>query len=170
MTTAPAPAPAAAGLEVVVVGMRHRLVRPVLDDLATEYARRYGRRRDAVHRELLTHPAEEFDPPHGCLLLLLSGGVPAAGGAFRRLDARTAELKRIWTSPQHRRSGLGRRVLAELEARARAAGYARACLTTGPRQPEARRLYLAAGYAPGFDLDADPETIGRLPFAKDLTA
>ena len=42
-------------------------------------------------------------------------------------------------------------MLALLEERAAAAGYARMYLTTGPRQPEARDLYLAAGWTPLFD-------------------
>jgi polar amino acid transport system permease protein len=56
----------------------------------------------------------------------------------------------------------------ELEILAAARGYRRIHLTTGPRQPEARALYLAAGYTPLFDLDADPETIGHLAFEKQL--
>jgi len=58
--------------------------------------------------------------------------------------------------------------MAELEAAAVELGYQRIHLTTGPRQPEARNLYLAAGYTPRFDAAADPETIGPLAFAKEL--
>jgi hypothetical protein len=60
--------------------------------------------------------------------------------------------------------------MAELEAAALTLGYTRIHLTTGPRQPEARDLYLAAGYTPRFDVTADPETIGPLAFAKELVA
>jgi hypothetical protein len=42
-------------------------------------------------------------------------------------------------------------VLAELERRAAGSGYTRMSLTTGPLQPEARALYLAAGWTPLFD-------------------
>lgn len=67
--------------------------------------------------------------------------------------------------------GLARRVLAELEAAAAAAGYRRIHLTTGPRQPEAKGLYLATGYTPLFDPAADPApAFGPLPFEKNLTA
>ncbi len=90
------------------------------------------------------------------------------GGAYRRYDERTAELKRIWTHSAHRRRGLARRVLTVLEREAAARGYSRIHLTTGPRQPEARGLYLASGYRPLFDVSADPETIGPLPFEKFL--
>nr|WP_205706812.1 GNAT family N-acetyltransferase [Kineococcus vitellinus] len=142
----------------------------MFDDLAREYGTRYGGTPEQVRHELERFPAAEFEPPHGVLLLLLEEGAPVAGGAFRRFDERTAELKRIWTHPGHRRRGLGRRVLAELEERAAQEGYGRIHLTTGPRQPEARELYLRCGYRPLFDLDADPESIGPLAFEKDLTA
>ncbi|MBI0383949.1 GNAT family N-acetyltransferase, partial [Streptomyces albiflaviniger] len=56
----------------------------------------------------------------------------------------------------------------ELERSAAERGYRRIHLTTGPRQPEARGLYLATGYTPLFDVSADPETIGPLPFEKGL--
>ncbi|WP_210638078.1 GNAT family N-acetyltransferase [Streptomyces sp. GESEQ-13] len=141
-------------------------VRPLLRELGDEYSSRYGR--DA-HAELSRYPDEEFTAPHGgVLLLLLERGEPVAGGAFRRYDAHTAELKRIWTHSAHRRRGLARRVVGELERVARTRGYRRLYLTTGPRQPEARGLYLATGYTPLFDTDADPETIGPLPFEKHL--
>lgn len=99
------------------------------------------------------------------LLLLLEGGEPVAGGAYRRYDEQTAELKRIWTHSAHRRRGPARRVIAALERSAAERGYRRIHLTTGPRRPEARGLYLATGYTPLFDLSADPETIGPLPAA-----
>ncbi|MFD6349293.1 GNAT family N-acetyltransferase [Streptomyces roseolus] len=153
---------------VVHVPVSHPLVRPLLRELGDEYSRRYGK--DA-HVEISRYPDEEFTAARGgVLLLLLERGAPVAGGAFRRYDATTAELKRIWTHSAHRRRGLARRVVAELEDEARARGYRRVRLTTGPRQPEARGLYLATGYAPLFDTEADPETLGLLPFEKLLPA
>lgn len=141
-------------------------VRPLLRELGDEYSSRYG---GDAHAELSRYPDEEFTAPHGgVLLLLLERGEPVAGGAFRRYDPHTAELKRIWTHSAHRRRGLARRVVGELERVARTCGYRRLYLTTGPRQPEARGLYLATGYTPLFDTDADPETIGPLPFEKHL--
>ncbi|HEX3781360.1 MAG TPA: GNAT family N-acetyltransferase [Pseudonocardiaceae bacterium] len=145
--------------------MTDPLVAPMLAELHSEYTSRYGR-----VRELDRYPAEEFAPPHGAWLLFMAGDEAVAGGAFRRYDGETAELKRIWTHSAHRKRGLGRRVVAELEILAAVRGYRRIYLTTGPRQPEARGLYLAAGYQPLFDLAADPETIGPLPFEKLLPA
>ncbi|MEV6587107.1 GNAT family N-acetyltransferase [Streptomyces acidicola] len=155
-------------LTVIQVTVADPRVRPLLRELGHEYSTRYGK--DA-HAEISRYPDEEFTTPYGgVLLLLLEGGEPVAGGAFRRYDATTAELKRIWTHSAHRRRGLARRVVAELEREAAARGYQRIHLTTGPRQPEARALYLATGYLPLFDTEADPEMIGPLPFEKHLSA
>ncbi|MFD8150683.1 GNAT family N-acetyltransferase [Streptomyces sp. NPDC059720] len=166
-SVAPLP-PGAAQPAVVHVPVSDPRVRPLLRELGHEYSTRYGK--DA-HAEISGYPDEEFTPAHGgLLLLLLEHGTPVAGGAFRRHDASTAELKRIWTHSAHRRRGLARRVLGELEREAGARGYRRIYLTTGPRQPEARGLYLATGYTPLFDTAADPETIGPLPFEKHLPA
>jgi GNAT superfamily N-acetyltransferase len=148
------------------------LVQPLLQELAYEYSTRYPALADRKGRqkELERYPAEEFEPAHGGLLILLvEDGEAVAGGAYRRYDERTAELKRIWTHSAHRRRGLARAVVTELERAAAQTGYGRVYLTTGPRQPEAKGLYLATGYTPLFDVAADPETIGRLPFAKSLT-
>lgn len=158
--------PRSSNLTVLHVPVSDRRVRPLLRELGHEYSTRYGK--DA-HTEITRYPDEEFTPPYGgLLLLLLERGDPVAGGAFRRHDATTAELKRIWTHSAHRRRGLARRVLAELEREASARGYRRIYLTTGPRQPEARGLYLATGYTPLFDTEADAESIGPLPFDKHL--
>ncbi|CCK32602.1 acetyltransferase, GNAT family protein [Streptomyces davaonensis JCM 4913] len=155
-------------LTVIHVPVSDPRVRPLIRELGEEYSRRYGR--DA-HAELARYPDEEFTAAHGgALLLLLERCEPVAGGAFRRYDDTTAELKRIWTHSAHRRRGLARRVVAELEREAGSRGYRRIHLTTGPRQPEARGLYLATGYTPLFDTAADPETIGPLPFEKHLSA
>jgi polar amino acid transport system permease protein len=166
-TTSKDPSPSAArDLTLLRVQVSDPRVRPLLDELRTEYSARYGG--DAAE-ELGRYPDEEFTPAHGGLLiLLLDDGEAVAGGAFRRRDDRTAELKRIWTHSAHRRRGLARRVVAELEREARRAGYRRVFLTTGPRQPEARGLYLSTGYTPLFDTEADPEHLGLLPFEKHL--
>ncbi|GAB2706779.1 GNAT family N-acetyltransferase [Kitasatospora kifunensis] len=152
-------------LTVSQVSATDPLAEPLIRELTQEYLARYG---EGAHAEMARYPATEFAPPHGLLLLLLADGEPVAGGAYRRYDESTAELKRMWTHSAHRRRGLARRVLAALEKRAQLAGYRRIYLTTGPRQPEAKGLYLAAGYTPLFDVAADPLTIGPLPFEKFL--
>lgn len=161
-----------AALAVLNLPMHDPRVRPLLDELAVEYDTRYGDLfgRKAAAEELNRYPADEFAGPAGALLVIQEHGQSIAGGAFRRYDADTAELKRIWTHSGHRRRGLARLVLAELEALAARRGYTRLYLTTGPRQPEAKHLYLSTGYQPQFDLEADPETLRFLAFTKELPA
>ena len=153
----------------IVVSPDHPAASPLLTDLPVEYGTRYGGR--SANVSLTEVPSCDFEKVNGgALVLLTDAGETVAGGAIRRLDSETAEIKRVWTSNRHRRRGLGRRVLVELERIAADRGYRRLCLTTGPRQPEAVGLYLSTGYTPHFDLEADPETIGLLPFTKDLVA
>lgn len=128
------------------VGQQDPLAAPLIDELAVEYAERYGGMRDRVHAWLRGYPAAEFEPPAGGLLIGLLDGRPVTGGAFRRFDADTAELKRIWTDSAHRRRGYAQALVNRLESDIRARGYSRVYLTTGDRQPEAEALYLSMGY------------------------
>ncbi|MBV6539828.1 GNAT family N-acetyltransferase, partial [Ursidibacter maritimus] len=66
------------------------------------------------------------------------------------------------------RQGLARRVVEELEAEAVRQGYTRVYLTTGPRQPEAKALYLATGYSPLFDTSLPAEEVGIHPLRKSI--
>ena len=143
--------------------------RPLVEALTHEYATRYGTYfGDEPGAEMRRYPASLFAPPEGNFVLLLRDGAAIAGGAFKRYDEHTAELKRIWTHENHRRQGLARRVVLELEAQARRQGYSRIYLTTGFRQPEAKGLYLSMGYTPRFDVTLDPEIYKILPFEKEL--
>jgi SsuE family FMN reductase len=156
-----------AALEVVQVRPDDPAAAPLLADLVVEYSTRYGRTN--ANTQLTEVPQSDFYRERGgAFVLLLHGTETVAGGAIRRYDDQTAEVKRMWTSNRHRRQGLGRRVLGELEAAAIELGYGRLYLTTGPRQPEAAALYMSVGFKPLFDVDADPESVGPLPFTKDL--
>lgn len=89
---------------------------------------------------------EEFEPPLGSFFVLYADERPAGCGGFKRLDERTAEIKRMYVWPDLRDRGLARRILERLEAEARTAGYTFVRLDTGDKQPEALHLYLSAGY------------------------
>lgn len=153
-------------VEVRLVAYTDPLVVPMLTELDREYRTRYRHSLGDIAEEMTRGAA--FGPPDGGVVLLLEDGEPVAGGAFRRFDEHTAELKRIWTHSAHRRRGFARRVLVELEREIGARGYRRIHLTTGPRQPEAKALYLATGYTPLYDPALDPEVIGPHPFEKDV--
>jgi GNAT superfamily N-acetyltransferase len=162
-------------LQAVRVHPDHVLAAPLFAELAVEYDTRYGDLFGGASEELTRYPPEAFLPPDGEFLLLLDDGIAVAGGAFKRhADPGTAEVKRMWTAASHRRRGLARRVLTLLELRAAQRGYRRMYLTTGPRQPEARDLYLAAGWTPRFDpavpRPTDTETLRALPVAQRLYA
>jgi GNAT superfamily N-acetyltransferase len=99
---------------------------------------------------------EELSPPEGGFVLLLRRGRALAGGGLKHSAAGTCEIKRMYVVPEARGSGLGARLLEELEALARDLGYAVARLDTGAKQPGAQRLYERAGYVaiPDFNGDA----------------
>ncbi|OBK70672.1 GNAT family N-acetyltransferase [Mycobacterium sp. 1274761.0] len=122
------------------------LAEPLLTQLALEYASRYRARVDAVAEWLRSYPADEFSAPNGAMLIGLHNSQPVTGGAFRRFDADTAELKRIWTDSRYRRRGFAKALLTELERQIAGRGYRRIYLTTGDKQPEAEELYLSTGY------------------------
>lgn len=136
---------ATAQLRFVPAALDDALARPLLTELAAEYAQRYGGTPE-THLSWLPVPSTELAPPDGGLVIGTLDGVPVTGGAFRRYDADTAEFKRIWTDRAHRRRGYARALLAELEATAATRGYRRVYLITGNRQPEAEALYSTLGY------------------------
>jgi GNAT superfamily N-acetyltransferase len=102
------------------------------------------------------HP-EELSPPHGGFVVLTEDGRPVAGGGVKRLgDDRACEIKRMYVVPGARGRGVGRELLAALEALARDRGYAIARLDTGAKQPRARRMYERAGYVSVPDYNGNP--------------
>jgi GNAT superfamily N-acetyltransferase len=122
-----------------------------LNDLVQlEYVSRYG------DGDLTEMAATHFDPPQGLYLLVYDAdGTPVASGGWRAQDASPegfedgdAEIKRMFVVREARGRGLARRLLAELEASAAAAGRTRMVLETGSKQPEAIRLYESSGYTP----------------------
>lgn len=156
----------------VVTSPLDQRARPLVEDLIREYDNRYGTlfSQGGARDEVFRYPPAAFAAPDGTFLLLIRDGETVGGGAFMRLDAATAEFKRIWTRGDLRRQGLARRIVLELERQAAALGYTRVYLTTGFRQPEAQGLYLDLGYRPLFDPALPPELYATLPFEKHIGA
>lgn len=134
-------------LHFVPADLGDPLAQPLLEQLAVEYADRYDAAVPMVLAWLKGGPIDEFVPPDGGMLIGMLDDRPVTGGGFRRFDADTAELKRIWTDREHRRRGYAMALLTELEAQIVERGYHKIYLTTGHRQPEAEELYEANGYA-----------------------
>lgn len=145
------------------------LVVPVLADLEREYDSRYGTMfGQPASVEISRYPASAFSAPDGTFVVLVRDGRAIAAGAFMRTDDTTVEIKRMWTHADFRGQGHARTILGELESEARRRGYSRVILSTGPRQPEAVRLYLATGYTPQFDQSKHPDEIIIHAFSKEL--
>jgi GNAT superfamily N-acetyltransferase len=70
-------------------------------------------------------PPSDLVPPRGELLLVAIDGTALAIGGVRDLDTPVAEVKSMYIAPAGRGRGLGRRLLARLEAVAAALWYER---------------------------------------------
>jgi GNAT superfamily N-acetyltransferase len=114
----------------------------------SSYASELDRRFPAGFDPARSLPAEDRDlrPPRGLLLLATLRGEPVGCGALKLHGDRPAEIKRMWVAEPARGTGLGRRLLAELEAAAARAGAPAARLETNTSLVEAIALYRASGY------------------------
>ncbi|TBN56018.1 N-acetyltransferase [Glaciihabitans arcticus] len=145
------------------------LVVEVLADLEREYDDRYGDMfGQPASTEINRYPASTFSAPDGDFVVLVRDGRAVSAGAFMRMSETTVEVKRMWTHADFRGQGLARLILAELEAEAARRGHSIVELSTGPRQPEAVRLYLATGYTPLFDTSLTADEIVFHYFRKEL--
>ena len=98
------------------------------------------------HGRSIPADARDLLPPAGVLLVARLRGRPVGCGALKLHGLAPAELKRMWVAPDARGLGLGRRLLAELERHARAAGARAARLETNRALKEAIALYRSSGY------------------------
>ncbi len=145
-------------VQVAVVDPRHPDARYCVQAYYAELARRFD---------------GGFDPEHtlaldiGLFLVATLHGDPVGCGALKLYpDGGWAYLKRMWVSPTVRGLGLGRRLLAELEAQAAAQGMNTVRLETNRALTEAIALYRAAGYR---EVDAfNDEPYAHHWFAKTL--
>jgi GNAT superfamily N-acetyltransferase len=113
----------------------------LLAELETDLIRRY--RGD-------DHPVVKPSPLEVVSFLVARDGDrrPVGCVALRRRNDGSFEIKRMYVRPEARGRGLGDRLLAEVEARARRLGAARLKLETGTAQPEAMAVYERNGYHP----------------------
>jgi GNAT superfamily N-acetyltransferase len=90
--------------------------------------------------------AHHLEAGRGTFLVARQDGRTVGCGAIRLVDAATAEVKRMYVEPDQRGKGVGRAVLARLEAAARQLGARRLVLETGIHSPDALALYHRAGF------------------------
>ena len=93
--------------------------------------------------------------PIVCTARTASGEV--AGGAVARTWGVCAELQQLWVAEEHRRQGVGSRLVRLYEARARARGCTTFYLTTFSFQ--APSLYRTLGYRSALEIDGFPDGI-----------
>jgi len=108
---------------------------------------RYGFRlsvEEAVEQDLRT--IAKFQPPDGRLLLAFDDDEAFGIGCLRRIGPDTAEIKRMYVDPSHRRGGSGRAILDQLVGAARLAGYEQIRLDSSEFMAAAHRLYRSTGF------------------------
>jgi DNA-binding MarR family transcriptional regulator/N-acetylglutamate synthase-like GNAT family acetyltransferase len=88
----------------------------------------------------------EMTPPAGYLILARLSGAPVGCGALKRLSAEIGEIKRVWVASEMRGKGVASRLMDELEALARKAGFHTVQLDTNKALTEAHALYRKRGY------------------------
>lgn len=106
--------------------------------------------------------AAQFAPPAGVFLLVVdASGKPVGCGGVRRIQ-RSAdhrirfEVKHLWLAPDGRGQGEGRRLLDELERRARELGAQELVLDTNASLESAGGLYRSSGFTPIEPYNANP--------------
>jgi len=134
----------ASAIQITPSDPRRPAARACLQAYFSELADRFDRGFDPA-RSISAGDAE-LTPPAGLLLVATLHGEPVGCGAVKLHGTGPAEIKRMWVSPAARGLGLGRRMLASLEAHAAAAGASAFRLETNHGLAEAISLYRSAGY------------------------
>jgi GNAT superfamily N-acetyltransferase len=98
----------------------------------------------------------ELGPPRGSFLVGFDDGKPTCCGGIKGLPDGACEVKRMYVVPEDRGRGVARQLLAALEDAGRGLGYEIARLDTGPRQPQAERMFRQAGYRPIGNFNGNP--------------
>lgn len=80
-------------------------------------------------------------------IVVYENGLPVGCGAIKEIADDTVEVKRMYTLPANRGTGIASKILTELENWAKELSYKKCVLETGKRQPEAIALYQKNGYA-----------------------
>jgi DNA-binding MarR family transcriptional regulator/GNAT superfamily N-acetyltransferase len=98
----------------------------------------------------------ELVPPAGLLVIARLRGRAIGCGALKFHRRAPTELKRMWVSPDSRGLGVGRRLLIDLERRAREAGASVVRLETNQSLKEAIQLYRSSGYREVKSFNEEP--------------
>lgn len=124
---------------------------PVTDALAHKLLTEYFTYRAASFPRpsgyVTTFPIpEQFDPPRGVFILVENSEEVVGCGGIRQLAPGQFEVKHLWIRPEGRGTGLGRRLLGELERRALLWGATELVLDTNESLAAAGGLYRSSGF------------------------
>ena len=158
----------ASAIQIGVCDPRHPDARRAVQAYLAELSQRFEEGFDPARGISATD--EEVSPPAGLFLLATLHGEPVGCGVLKFHGHASAHLKRMWVAAAVRGLGLGRRLLAELEAQAAAHGVRTIQLETHHALGEAISLYRTAGYREVAAFNDEPyahhwfeKTIGALP-------
>lgn len=127
-----------------------RAMSQYFEELATRFAGGFAA------GDAFDEAAARYNPPTGAFIVARAAGETIGCGALDLLDDTTAEIKRMWISAASRGLGLGKRLLARLEAEARRAGRSRVILDTNGALTEAIAMYESSGYVPTTRYNVNP--------------
>jgi len=104
--------------------------------------------RRAEEEMLLLYPDEPASPldPKARFVVAYVLGQPVGCGALVPIGDVTSEIKRMYVLPEHRRTGVARRILAGLIRRAGDGRFQTVILETGTKQKAAIALYEGFGF------------------------
>lgn len=128
----------------------------------------------SIWNDLADLPAR-YGAPTGGVVLAWSGAEAVGCGAFAATrETSLCEVKRFYLLPAWRGRGLGRALVNAVLQQARAAGYARAGLSTWNHNESGLALYRALGFAtvPPFKTHPNPDLVylGRTLDTEGATA
>jgi GNAT superfamily N-acetyltransferase len=90
----------------------------------------------------------KYARPEGVVLIAWTADEAVGIVAYRPLERRICEMKRLYVLPRFRGTGLGRLLVEELVRDARSHGYRRMVLDTLPSMRSAQAVYTAMGFRP----------------------
>jgi DNA-binding MarR family transcriptional regulator/GNAT superfamily N-acetyltransferase len=144
----------AALVKIAPIDPAHPSAQHCLREYVAELDRRFADGFDPARS--ISAKASELRPPAGILLVATLHGDPIGCGALKLPEGAPSQLKRMWVAASARGLGVGRRLLAELEAHAARSSSPVVRLETNAALTEAVALYRSAGYVEVPPFSDDP--------------
>ena len=126
-------------IEIIRTDSSNNDFRFLISQLDNELHERYGEIQNFYDK----HNIIEFNQN---VVVAYCDKIPAGSGCFKKFDAETVEIKRMFVLKDYRGKGISKNVLKELENWAVEEGFKKAVLETGVNQQEAIGLYSKSMY------------------------